>query len=187
MKPTKLDSPVEFIGPVDEDLLLTLAVLQHNARTHEVAEFERRYVVEDAFRRSVGPLVALWLAPFDLRDVVAEAQGAPVAARRSAGVPLAFPGVDALPARPQYGAPPVAQQPRRFSTLKDLGILVLVLIAAAGFAWIAAVGYQVYLYQPPKSDGVIEVQKVSPDTLTVPKAPAGSTKGNMGAVRKKAA
>jgi hypothetical protein len=180
VKPTKLDSPMEFIGPVDEALLLTLAVLQRNATTDEIAEFERRYVADDGFRDNVGPLVELWLAPFDLRDVVAEAQGKPVAERKRAGVPLAIPAVDALPARSRYGALPTEDGPRRASSLKDLLYVVVVLLAAILIGWGAVVGYQVYLYDPPRTDGVIETRKVPPDTLRPPQ-------GSKETVRKKAA
>jgi hypothetical protein len=181
MKPTKVASPLEFIGPVDEDLLLAVAVLQQNATAEELSEFERRYVDDEAFNEKVGPLVELWLSPIDLREIVAEVRGeAPAAAApraEAAGVPMPIPPLDASPASAEqsaYTRPPESKAMSAFRAAKDLVVVGGGLAAAASLILFVIVGYQAIQFtRDDKPDGVIAVTKVAPARSSGPGEPAG--------------
>jgi hypothetical protein len=69
----ELEYDADLTGPVDEDLLLTGdCILGHASAEHE-AEFERRYVEDEAFYHKVAPLVAALIAPVNYTQLIAEA------------------------------------------------------------------------------------------------------------------
>lgn len=57
---------------LDSDLVLLTAFLDRSATPDEQAEFERRYVEDDAFYEKVEPVLGAWTAPVHWRGIVEE-------------------------------------------------------------------------------------------------------------------
>jgi hypothetical protein len=184
MKPTQFDSPIAFdenSGPVDEELLFIVEVLQGRATRAAESEFERRVVADDAFHAKAGPLMLFFeLTPAEVRAIVEEVQGLPGAnAAPQSGqpvaqaLPLTVPPVEAPPAESRYGAPPLTRGQSLFREAK------LVLLAGAWIAFavvvvgMVVVGYVLIEATAEKPDGVIAVTRVAKS--------AGTTKSAEGA------
>jgi hypothetical protein len=153
---TRHDALVDsgLTGPVDEDLLFTGDCILGHATPEQEAEFERRYVEDDAFHEKVAPLVAALLAPVNWKRLIEEANaGESQASDRSryAQVPT--------PARKRFGG---------FDEILYIGVRVM---AAASLLIAGVWVYASFAYTKPTPPATViavrPVQKSSP-----PAAPA---------------
>jgi hypothetical protein len=174
MKPTQFDEPADVIEPVDEDLLFIVEVLQEHATPEQVAEYERRYLEDDAFRLKAGPLVEFWLLDLDLDEITGDVQegSAPVAVPNVESTPTQRPSVAAAAKAPAGNA-----KTGKGSSMKDLRYIALRVLLFGALAFAAYVAYQFAMFFRATPDGVIAVMRVSPKASAVPAAaterPAG--------------
>jgi hypothetical protein len=134
---------------MDNDLLLTGDCILGHASAEQEAEFERRYVEDDAFHQKVAPLVAALLAPVNYEQLVAQANT----------------GGHQTPAHSRYSAIPWPAR-SRFSGLNEYLFAGACVMAAAsliiGGAWVYTVFSLTAPTPPATVVAVRPVQKSQP-------------------------